>query len=371
MAGMYGHLTGRPGVVMVTAGPGATNSISGVVQAYVQSFPMVHISGDVPLGSGNETFHGVDREDFLHKMFADVTKWSVRVERAEDVPEILSRAFALAVSGRPGPVHIDIPRDIVSAEGVEMPAYRPTPVDKPAPPEELVRQVRQALAEAERPMICAGRGVLAHHAEAELVALAEAVSAPLLHCTSSQGIIAADHPLASGTFSQWRGNSLGWDLLKEADFVLAIGLRSGSTTLQTLVPRMPENTVLVALDEPSTLTPTEGLSTVVACDSRRFLSEVLAHASEFNRPLNEDLTERIAQSKEAFQRGLAQYIAPYENVQPVHFGQATKELFSRLDQDAVVVSGVGNHNMWVYLMSQVRKRDSFMQEGFWATMGSE
>jgi len=371
MAGMYGHLTGRPGVVLVTAGPGATNSLSGVAQAYFQSMPMVHISGGVPLGSGNEVFHGVDRDDFLHRMFADVTKWSVRVERAEDVPDILSRAFALAVSGRPGPVHVDIPQNIIQAEGVEMPSYRPSPVEKQAPPKELVRQVRQALVKAQRPMICAGRGVLVHRAEAELVALAEAVSAPVLHCTNSLGVIADDHPLATGAFSQWRGNSFGWELLSEADFVLAVGFRSGSFTVDELVQQAPEHTVLMALDEPHTLTPMEGLEAVAACDSRLFLSRLLAHAGEFRRPLDEDLTERIARHKEAFRRGLAQYMAPYENARPIHFGQATQELVSRLNQDAIVVSGVGNHNMWGFLMAPIRKRDSFIQEGFWATMGSE
>ena len=89
MAGMYGYLTGRPGVALVTAGPGATNSISGIAQAYNQSMPLVHICGGVPLGSGNAAHHGVDTEDFLNRMFSPITKWSVRVERAEDIPSIL------------------------------------------------------------------------------------------------------------------------------------------------------------------------------------------------------------------------------------------------------------------------------------------
>ncbi len=123
MAGMYGYLTGRPGVVLVTAGPGAPNSISGVAQAYAASLPMVHISGDVPLNAGNEAFHGVDRVDFLHRMFSDITKWSVRIERPQDIPRVLSRAFALAVSGRPGPVHVDIPLDIARAKDLSIPPY--------------------------------------------------------------------------------------------------------------------------------------------------------------------------------------------------------------------------------------------------------
>jgi acetolactate synthase-1/2/3 large subunit len=180
MAGMVGHLTGRPGVALVTAGPGATNSLTGVAQAYAASLPLVHISGDVPLHAGNEAYHGVDRRDFLHRMFADVTKWSARVERPEEIPDFLSRAFAVAASGRPGPVHVDIPWDIVEATEVKVAPYRASPVEKQAPPQEVVERVRLALMAARRPMICAGRGVLVQRAEEELLALAEALSAPVL-----------------------------------------------------------------------------------------------------------------------------------------------------------------------------------------------
>lgn len=371
MAGMYGYLTGRPGVTLVTAGPGATNSISGVAQAYSQSMPMVHISGDVPLGSGNDTFHGVDREDFLHKMFADITKWSVRVERGEDIPDILSRAFALAASGRPGPVHVDIPWDIVQAEGLEIPPYQPSLIERQTPPEEVLRQVRRALAEARRPMICAGRGVLVHRAETELATLAEAVSAPVLCSTNSLGVIADDHPLAVGTFSGWQGNTFAWELLAESDFLLVVGMRSNTTMTNMLAQQTPEHTIFVALDEPHTLTPMDGMTTVVASDSCLFLSQLLTHANEFRRPPDSSLQARIARHKQAFQRGLALYMAPFESAQPLHFGRVAQELASRLDKDAIIVSGVGNHNVWGGIMSPVQNRESFIQEGAWSTMGSE
>jgi acetolactate synthase-1/2/3 large subunit len=371
MAGMYGYLTGRPGVALVTAGPGATNSISGVVQAYAQSMPMVHISGDVPLGAGNEAFHGVDKEDFLHKMFTDITKWSVRVERMEDIPGILSRAFALAVSGRPGPVHVDIPLNIVRSEGVEMPPYRPSPVKKQAPPEELVRQVRQALKAAQRPMICAGRGVLVHHAEAELAALAEAVSAPVLYTANGCDVIADDHPLAVGDFSEWRGNPFGWELMAESDFLLVLGLRSNTSLTDALTQYAPEKTIFVALDEPHTFHPMEGITTAVASDSQLFLSRLLADIDEFKRPIDATLRARIARHREAFQRGLALHMADFEDVQPLHFGRVMQELAARLDPDAIVVSGVGNHNIWGWLLLPCRGRESFIQEGSWCTMGSE
>src|SRR5262245_31421886 len=104
----YGRLTGKPGVVVVTAGPGATNSLSGIGGAYAAGAPVVHISGGVPVGAPHEAFHGVDDTGFLQSAFAGVTKWSVRVEDAAEIPAALAKAFAIAVSGRPGPTHVEI-----------------------------------------------------------------------------------------------------------------------------------------------------------------------------------------------------------------------------------------------------------------------
>ena len=371
MAGMYGYLTGRPGVALVTAGPGATNSLSGVIQAYASSMPMVHISGDVPLDSGNEAFHGVDRADFLHKIFADVTKWSVRVERAEDLPGILSRAFSLAISGRPGPVHIDIPLDVVREKDAKIEPYRLSPVEKQEPSDALVRRVRKALAAAQRPMICAGRGILVHRAEAELLALAEAISAPVLGTSYGSGVMADDHPLMVGVFDEWRGNPLAWELLAESDFLLAVGLRSDTLMTGMLAQHAPEKSILIALDEPHTLRPMKGITDVVASDSQLFLSRLLAHADEFSRPANHALQARLTKHKKAFKRGLASHMTAFENTKPMHFGRVIQELAARLDRDAVVVSGVGNHNVWGRTFLSACDRDSFIREGAWCTMGSE
>jgi len=332
---------------------------------------MVHISGDVPLNAGNEAYHGVDRADFLHRLFADVTKWSVRVERSEDIPGILSRAFALAVSGRPGPVHVDIPEDIVRSGPMEIQPYLSSLVKKQSPPEDQVRQARQALAAAQRPIICAGRGVLVHRAEAELVALAEAVSAPVLCSSYGTGVIPDDHPLAVGTVSMWQGNSFAMELLAESDFFLAVGLRSGTPLTNMLFEDAPENAILVALDEPHTLRPLEGVISVIASDSRLFLSRLLTHADEFQRPPDPSLPARIAQHREAFQRGLTSYMATFKNAQPLHFGRVMQELSVQSGQDAIFVSGVGNHNIWGQTMISVQDRESFIQEGPWGTMGGE
>jgi acetolactate synthase-1/2/3 large subunit len=123
LADAYGRITGKPGVCLVTAGPGATNSLTGVAQAYMAASPLIHISGAVPRGASYESFHGVDSDRFLLPIFEEVTKWSVAVERADDIPEIFAKAFRIATSDRPGPVHIEIPQNVLSGEATEMPAY--------------------------------------------------------------------------------------------------------------------------------------------------------------------------------------------------------------------------------------------------------
>src|SRR5437763_3396280 len=124
----YGRLTGRPGVVTVTAGPGATNSLSGVAGALASGSPVVHISGGVPLGADLESFHGVDDPDILEKAFAPATKWSVRVTDPREVAGALSRAFALTVTGRPGPVHVELARSVLDGGPIAAPKIGPAPL---------------------------------------------------------------------------------------------------------------------------------------------------------------------------------------------------------------------------------------------------
>ena len=371
MAGMYGYLTGRPGVVLVTAGPGATNSISGVAQAYSASLPMVHISGDVPLNAGNEAFHGVDRADFLHRMFSDITKWSVRIERPADISAVLSRAFALAVSGRPGPVHVDIPVDIARATNLEIPPYRPSQVEKQIPSQALIDKVRAALKITRRPLICAGRGVMIYTAGAELRTLTEAIAAPVVCTEYAQGAIDQDHPLFAGSISEWTPNVLVQELLTEADFVLAVGMRSNTLLTDILVEHGPSNTILVALDEPNTLQPVRGLAVTETGDTKLFLSQILEYSDDFQRSPDSSRRARVVRHRTAYKKGLALHMAACADVKPLHFGWVCVELSKRLNKDAIVSAGVGHHYIWSREMLAIRDRESFVQEASWGAMGGE
>src|SRR5689334_431156 len=126
----YGRLTGRPGVAITTAGPGALNSISGVASAMASGAPLVSLTGAVPNGAALETFHGVDEVDFTERAFAGLAKSSRRVTRAADIQTALGDAFSLAIAGRPGPTHVEVTRDVLEGDAIEVAVPTPAPQPK-------------------------------------------------------------------------------------------------------------------------------------------------------------------------------------------------------------------------------------------------
>jgi len=221
MAAAYAQLTGRPGVCLVTAGPGATNLLSGIAEAFVASLPIVVLAGR---GSTATSHKGASQEVATDQVFGPVTKWSVRVDRADLLPELVHRAFTIARSGKPGPVLIDIPKDLL-AQQIPIPARisgaHPT---RTGGEPQVIREVASALAGAERPLIIAGGGTLASGAWAQLQDLAETLAAPVLTSLAGRGSIRDDHPLSAGGLGAHR-NTLSARLLVEADVVLGLGTR--------------------------------------------------------------------------------------------------------------------------------------------------
>jgi acetolactate synthase-1/2/3 large subunit len=221
MATGYAQLTGEPGVCCATAGPGATNLVTGIAEAYFGALPVVILAGR---GVTLTSQRGACQELPQDRIFAPITKWAIKVDRAEMVPEVMRRAFTIARSGKPGPVLVDIPVDVqlgpIDYTGY-IPAGRP-----PAPRGDaaLVRAAADALLRSARPIIIAGGGTIASGASAELRALAESLAAPVLTTLSGRGSLPDDHPLAGGGLGLHR-TSLSKSLLAEADFVLGLGCR--------------------------------------------------------------------------------------------------------------------------------------------------
>lgn len=373
MADAYGRLTGKPGVCLVTAGPGCVNSMAGVAQAYGAASPMVHISGAVPLKADLEAFHGVDDPAFVHEMMKKITKWTARVERIEDIPEVMAKAFHIARSGRPGPVHVELPRlsdyseHVLQKEPAVLPAYKPLPTVVEKPDARDVDRFAKRLMSARSPVIAAGKGLIRQGALRELAELSLKLQAPVICAQDTIGVIPEAHPFFAGHFSPLRNHPLCVEALKQTDLILGIGLRAGTAELTELRNCAPErNTILVGFDDAPNARY-EGEDQCVA-DPRLFLLALLEQLKSHERPRDEALTRRLAERKAAVRGGLAAHGKPHRNDKPIHPSVLMDAINAVLDDKAVVASDVGNCQMWARAYRRIATPESFMQSGVWNAM---
>ena len=373
MADAYGRLTGKPGVCLVTAGPGSLNSMAGVAQAYGAASPMVHIAGAVPLQADKEAFHGVDDPAFVQEMFRKITKWSARVERIQDIPEVMAQAFHIARSGRPGPVHVELPRVsdysefILQEAPAVLPAYRPLPTVRTRPDPAFVERFAARVMAARAPVIAAGKGIIRQNAMAELAALSVKLQAPVVAAQDAIGVIPESHPLSAGHFQQYRSHPLCIEALKRTDLILGIGLRAGTAELTALRANAPErNPLLVGFDdEPDAA---NGNEDECVADPKLFLTALLERLGTYARPRDEALTNRMAAAKAALRANLAAQTQPHRNDQPIHPGVLMEAMNEVLGDEAVVASDVGNCQMWARSWRRIATAESFMQSGVWNAM---
>jgi acetolactate synthase I/II/III large subunit len=221
MAAAYAQLTGEAAVCLVTAGPGATNLVTNVAEAFVGALPMVVLAGR---GATVTTFRGASQEVDTELVFRPITKWAERIDRADLIPDALHEAFAVARNGKPGPVYLDLPRDILLHEisfGPYVPAGPPARL-RGEP--ERIETAAALLTEAKNPLIVAGGGTIASGAAANVTALAEQLSAPVITTLAGRGAIDDDHPLSVGGLGAHR-NPLSKRLLAEADVIVSLGAR--------------------------------------------------------------------------------------------------------------------------------------------------
>ena len=226
MASGYARISGKVGVCMVTSGPGATNLITGIATAYMDSIPMVAITGQVPSNLlGRDIFQEVD----ITGAVAPFSKHSYLVKNANDIPRIVKEAFHIAATGRPGPVLIDIPIDIQNQElkkfqypeEVNIRGYKPSVKGNDL----QIKRVAEAISKAKQPVICAGGGVWLAHAQKELLELAQRNQIPVVKTMMGLSVIATDHPLNMGMIGA-HGNHCANKALAKADLLIMVGTRA-------------------------------------------------------------------------------------------------------------------------------------------------
>ncbi len=359
MADAYGRLTGKPGVVLVTAGPGATNSLTGVAQAYMAASPLVHISGAVPRGASFESFHGVDQEDFLVRMFAEVTKWSVSIQKPEDIPQVLSRAFAIALSGRPGPVHVEIPQDVLLADATEMDVYQKTEIEPVRLSDDDLNAVIARIRESKRPLIWAGKGVKARFAHGELTELAELLEAPVILSGDASGGIPDTHPLSTGQLALYDRTPLQKQLAAEADLIVAVGERGGTGHGDVIFNVSEAPVVGIWLGNDGEKPDPRSVAGAVA-DIKVGLNQLLEAIGDQQRPVDQELRDRITRGKDGLRQHIrAQIKRDHGLDHPMHYGVALDALPGFVDADTIVLGDIGSHNQWTRLLVESLNRTSY------------
>lgn len=236
----YARASGKPGVVLSHLGPGLTNAVTGVANAALDSIPLVVIAGDVPsyyYGRHPHQEFNLHQDADQFQIYRPFCKRVYRVERAADLPRIVERAFHLATNGRPGPVLVDVPMDLLSAD-LPSDAFDRVPpeIARPSIDPAIAERIVQMLAEAQHPLIYAGGGVISARATSELAKLAEALEVPVAHSLMGKGCLREDHPLLLGMTGFW-GTPVANDTCRQADVMLAVGTRLAEASSSSWDPR--------------------------------------------------------------------------------------------------------------------------------------
>jgi acetolactate synthase-1/2/3 large subunit len=315
----------------------------------------------------------VDDPAFVHAMFGKITKWSARVERIEDIPEVMAQAFHIARSGRPGPVHVELPRVsdyseyILQESPAVLPAYRSLPSVCARPDPAFVERFAARAMAARAPVIAAGKGIIRQHAMAELAALAVKLQAPVVVAQDAIGIIPESHPLFAGHFQQYRSHPLCVEALGRTDLILGIGLRADTAELTALRANAPErNLLLVGFDDGCD--SANGNADESVADPKLFLTALLERFGAYERPPDAAVMNRLAAGKAALRASLVAQAEPHRNDRPIHPGVLMEAMNKVLGDEAVVASDVGNCQMWARSWRRIATPESFMQSGVWNAM---
>ncbi len=360
----YGRLTGRPGVAITTAGPGALNSISGVASAMASGAPLVSLTGAVPSDAALETFHGVDDVDFTERAFAAIAKSSRRVTAAADIHAAIGDAFALAVIGRPGPTHVEVTRDVLEGEPFDAALPAPAPAVSAEVAPDLDRAVERIRA-ARRPIIVAGKGAWYPLVSAELVALAEALEAPVCHTWEGHGAMPTVHPLSLGPYRIMETHPAVVAELSAADLIVGVGVRVGTEPFRALHDDYGDR--LLILDAADAPIRDHGPAIGSVPSLAASLREIAASVSP--SPSASYARASCAEAQRSLAGGLEVEMERYAGTRPWHIGRAIAALSERLTPDMVVTSDVSNVKLWVPFQLRTFGPHSHVQAGSWGTMG--
>ncbi len=357
----YARAAGVPGVCTATSGPGATNLITGIATAYMDSIPLVAITGQVNSWLlGRDVFQEAD----ITGACQSFTKHSYLVKNAGDLPRIFKEAFYIASTGRPGPVLIDVPTDVQNQsvpsfsypQKVLIAGYKPRTQGHVM----QVKKAARAIEAARRPLLCCGGGVVLAHARDELIAFAEKAGIPVVSTMMGLGVVPMDSPLYLGMIGM-HGHANANRAMRDADLLLLCGARVGDRAVSD--PRqVSEGTKIVHIDiDPAEIGKNMDVNIPIVGDIRLVLRSLTAEVSE-KAPA--EWVSRVQKEKAAFTpEGVPQEGSGY--VEPRSF---LRELSKMMEPDAILCADVGQNQIWAARNFNV-KEGRFLTSGGLGTMG--
>ncbi len=341
MACAHGQLTGRPGIFFASRGPGAAQASVAVHTAKQGSIPLIMFVGQVPRSHRDrEAFQEVD----IDAMFAPLAKWTATIDDPARIPEYVSRAYTVATAGRPGPVVLSLPEDVLT-EIADVPDERGAVDERPAPPApspRAVAQVRELISHAERPLVVVGGGGWSERAACDTVALCESWGVPLATAFRCQDYVDNGSPVYCGTLG------LGIDprlaaRVRESDLLLVIGARldepttGGYTVIEAPRPGQP---LIHVHADPDELGRVFGPTLGICSDSAEFVAAARALTAPDSARFA-DWTAAAAADARAFR-------TPAEVSDGVDLARAVSSLCDALGSEAIITNGAGNYTLWVH-----------------------
>ena len=347
----WARVTGRTGVVIATSGPGATNLVTGIATAYMDSVPMVAITGNVGANFlGRDSFQEID----IFGVTLPITKHNYIVKDASELAGVVREAFRIANSGRRGPVLIDILKNVQSMEA-EYEPQKPLPARRKSVPARELEQIAKALSSAERPLIMAGGGAIASEASKEVVALAEKLDAPVVSTLMGLGACPASHPLFMGMIGM-HGTATAAKLCMESDCIVALGARfSDRVALNRGKFAQGKTVIQIDIDE-AEIDKNVPTTYSVLGDLKEALTTLIPMIRETKRPFSQKAKEYRAEEKA-------------KDKAPELGHRVLIEAAKLAPKDAIVVTDVGQHQMWTAQYFPIEKPRTLCTSGGLGTMG--
>ena len=359
----YARASGEVGVCLATSGPGATNLVTGIGTAYMDSSPIVAITGQVPTHLiGNDAFQEAD----IIGITMPIVKHSYQPKNPDLIPSMIKSSFEIASSGRPGPVLIDVPKEVQEGELtkfddslIETPGYNPTVKGNI----KQIKKARDLIKQAKKPMILAGAGVIISNACCELKTLANTINAPVMTSLLGKGAFDETDDLALGMLGM-HGRKVSNDYINESDLLIAIGVRFSDRTTGRLDSFVPDTKVIHIDIDPAEIGKNVDVDLPIVGDAKNVLSSLNKVLKDYKVPSEvNDWTNMIKQKNKDLKPRVS-----YDDV-PLKPQTVIKEISDVLTPESILTTDVGQNQMWAAHFFDTQKPRKFISSGGLGTMG--